>query len=362
MSQATVTPAGAAAHAASIRMPGVTERNFRRAFFLMVGAVAVFWLGYQLERNVLGRQPGSIRFIREATEAAMRYVTIPHIIIGFLFLVTSPKNRTAAKRAWVVALLIVGAGLCAVYHAGGSRANWMLTSAIYLYFLVHELRDEAMFYTVLGEAPPIPDRRVFRHMVWTLSALLILFAGGIGWIGVPLQIGNRAATLTWPDAFSMPTRVLMALAPVAVASCGLIVASHYFAARLGYASPRALFRAHAPLFRVSVGVICVLGLALLLTQRAYALIIFHVMAWYVFASHQLRANPGKSAVNGWWHWMRTTLPGFRLLHLGMIGVLMVVGLIWTLALGQTPALYWLLAPESFLYWTIMHITVSFVPR
>jgi hypothetical protein len=60
--------------------------------------------------------------------------------------------------------------------------------------------------------------------------------------------------------------------------------------------------------------------------------------------------------------MRTTLPGFRTLHIGMAVVLMAIGLVWTLPLDQTHYLKWLLAPESFLYWTIMHITVSFVPR
>jgi hypothetical protein len=55
------------------------------------------------------------------------------------------------------------------------------------------------------------------------------------------------------------------------------------------------------------------------------------------------------------------LRGFKTLHIAVV-VLMAVGLVWTLALGQTHSLAWLLAPESFLYWTIMHITVSFVPR
>jgi hypothetical protein len=50
------------------------------------------------------------------------------------------------------------------------------------------------------------------------------------------------------------------------------------------------------------------------------------------------------------------------LHIGMVVVLMAIGLIWTLPLNQAAWLRWLLAPEAFLYWTIMHITVSFMPR
>jgi len=60
--------------------------------------------------------------------------------------------------------------------------------------------------------------------------------------------------------------------------------------------------------------------------------------------------------------MRTTVKGFKTLHIGMVVVLMAIGLVWTIGPHQTVALKWLLAPESFLYWTIMHITVSFVRR
>ena len=101
---------------------------------------------------------------------------------------------------------------------------------------------------------------------------------------------------------------------------------------------------------------------MLLTQRPYALILFHVVAWYIFAVYQFKRHPPKVAPRGLWLWMRTTVRGFETLHIGMVVILMAIGLVWTLWLGQSPTLTWLLAPESFLYWTIMHITVSFVPR
>ena len=104
------------------------------------------------------------------------------------------------------------------------------------------------------------------------------------------------------------------------------------------------------------------GLSLLITQRAYSLILFHVAGWYLFAAYQFTRHPPKCPPDGWWTWMRSTATGFKTLHIAMVAVLIAIGLVWTLGLHQTPYLAWLLAPESFLYWTIMHITISFVPR
>jgi hypothetical protein len=292
----------------------------------------------------------------------MRYITIPHFIIGFLFMATSPKNRTLSKRAWIVGLLALGTALCGVYYQFGAKANMALTASVYLYFLVHELRDETMFYNALGDAPPIPDRKAFQQMTWAMMYLLIFATAAIGWIAFPLNLANKAAQITWFTDMALPLRVLIAFAPLAVALISIILATGYYTARLGYATPKAMFRAHAPLFRVSVGAIAVLGLGLLVVQRPYPLILLHVTAWYVFACHQLRRYPPKAPATGWWAWMRTDVKGFKVLHIGLAVVLMGIGLVWTLALGQTAALQWLLAPESFMYWTIMHITVSFVPR
>jgi hypothetical protein len=60
--------------------------------------------------------------------------------------------------------------------------------------------------------------------------------------------------------------------------------------------------------------------------------------------------------------MRTTPEGFKTLHLGLIGLMLVIGALWTFAFGNTVYLGWMISPVAFYYWTIIHITVSFVPR
>ena len=337
------------------------EQQFRLALLLTVGIGLVFWLGHYFEREILDRHPGEIRFIRDATEAGMRYITIPHIIIAFLFAVTSLRNRTPVRRLWMVGLLVAGAGFCTVYHLGGAKTNILLTVSVYLFFLVHELRDEAMFYHALGGAAPVPDRATFQKMTRAWIGSLVLIAAAFGWVVVPLGLVQRQ-TVWGAEALPWVARIALAMGPLIVACAGTHFVLRHYARRLGHADVKALVRTHAPLFRVSLGVLCVLGLSLLITQRAYSLILFHVAGWYVYAAYQLARHPPKAPLQGWWLWMRTTARGFRTLHIGMVLVLMAIGLFWTLGNNEAPYLAWLLAPDSFLYWTIMHITVSFVPR
>lgn len=355
---------------------GVTERNFLRAGLYTAAIVFIFWCGYYFERSILHRAPADIRFIREASEAAMRYITIPHILIGFFFMISSPKNKNLRQRLWAAGLLMAGAALCTVYWKGGGKANLLLYSGVYLYFLVHELRDEAMFYTVLGEAAPIADKTVFKGLVRSMTGLIVFTMAAFIWAPIPFGLYYKKLTeptsaladwakanTAWLDgSMSMPLKVSLSIAPFVLAAIGFAWVWRRYAARLGYPNVRTLIRTHAILFKVLFGVAGVLGLSLALTARAYSLILFHVVAWYIFAAYQFAKHPPKAPPQGWWNWMRTSVRGFKTLHIGMVVVLMAVGLVWTISLDRTSSLAWLLAPESFLYWTIMHITVSFVPR
>src|SRR5438552_2982229 len=124
-----------AAHSssASATRARITEGNFLKAVIGTTLVVLLFSAGYWFERSVLQRHPSDIRFIREASEAAMRYITIPHILIGFLFMWSSPKNQTTEKRLWVFSLLLIGAVFCAIYGIGGGKTNAVLYLGVYLY-------------------------------------------------------------------------------------------------------------------------------------------------------------------------------------------------------------------------------------
>lgn len=355
---------------------GVTRANFLRAALWTAVIVFFFWCGYQIERNVLHRGPANIRYIREASEAAMRYITIPHILIGFMFLVSSKNNRSTRQRLWTVGLLAAGAALCVLYRLGGGPADVVLSAGVYFFFLVHELRDEAMFYTVLGESAPIPDKAAFRNFVRAMIALIlcslavvIIAPASFGIYAEKLRLKStglasmQLAETAWlQGTLPMPVKIACCILPIAAVAVGYSFVLRKYARSFGYANVKTFTEAHSRLFFVMFGVAAVLGAALLLTQRAYSLILFHVVAWYIFASYQFGRFAPKEKPKSLWIWMRTTTAGFKTLHIGLAVGLMVLGLVWTLGMNQHPALVWLLAPESFLYWTLMHIMVSFVPR
>ncbi|GMU34786.1 MAG: hypothetical protein AMXMBFR20_26580 [Planctomycetia bacterium] len=355
---------------------GITRWNFIKAALGTAAIVFIFWTAYKFERDYLNRHPADIRYIREASEAAMRYITIPHIIIGFLFLVSSKNNKNVRSRIWTVALLILGGILCALYYRGGGRTDLVLSVGVYFYFLVHELRDEAMFYTVLGEAAPIPDKKLFKGFVRWMVLLIVcsllafvLAAAPTGFYVRKMTASDTglaslglAGTAWFDGSMSTPMKIFAGAFPLLVVAAGYTYVLRRYSRAFGYDSVRSFMQAYDKFFFVMFGVAAVLGLVIVLTQRFYALILFHVVAWYVFASYQYSRNPPKETPKSWWQWMRTTPKGFKTLHIGMAAILMVIGLVWTIGLNLHPSLDWLLAPESFLYWTIMHITVSFVPR
>jgi len=345
------------------RALSTTERNFWKAVLLTIVIAAVFMGAYWIEREVFHRGHEIRFFAGEGTEAAMRYITIPHIIIGFLFMVSSRNNRTAAKRAWIGVLIVAGIALCFVYYSfavAGGKSFKLVYGSVYLYFLIHELRDEGMFYVVLGDAPHITDKARFKSFTRALVALTLLAVVVIGWSGVPFGLYPRGFQPVDP-ARSIAFKCLLALGPI-VAWCAAARLTLAYYARGFTGGVAGLVRMHAPLIRLMAGSAAVLGLSMLITQRAYCLILFHVTSWYIFACYQYAKHPPKVAPTGWWLWMRTTLSGFRFLHIGMVVVLMAIGAVWVFGFGKPPVMNWLLAPDAFLYWTIMHITVSFVPR
>ncbi|MEE8169026.1 MAG: hypothetical protein V3T70_00630, partial [Phycisphaerae bacterium] len=164
-----------------------------------------------------------------------------------------------------------------------------------------------------------------------------------------------------PDVANAAARAGLAVGPIAAWALAGFVFLRQFAPECG-GTVTAVVRTHAPLFRLFGGVVFVLGMAMVVAGRPYALILLHVSVWYVFSCYMFSKRAPAKPLKGLWSWMRTTGAGFRVLHIGMALLLIAVGLVWTYAFGAGGWLWYLLSPESFLYWTIMHITVSFVPR
>jgi hypothetical protein len=63
--------------------------------------------------------------------------------------------------------------------------------------------------------------------------------------------------------------------------------------------------------------------------------------------------------------MRSTTAGFSALHLAVFLLVLGAGAVWAFAFRnspETPVLASVLSKESFAYWTIVHVTLSWMPR
>lgn len=339
----------------------VAERNFWIGAALTLGLVLLFQGVFYVEREVW-KLTGSQRLVENASEAAMRYFTIPHIIIGFLFSVSAPRNQSRERRRIIGGLLLLGAALCYLYYRLDGYRDPTVAILVYAYFLVHEMRDEAFFYSLLGESPPVSDKARFGRLVYGLMAVTLGGLAVVAWPAIAYGLIPRAQAIALNPAMAPVLRAAAAFAPLAVWMVAAQRFMHRFAVAEADGTVLGLLRRHAPLFRLFGGVMLMLGVAMILARRPYAIILLHVSVWYVFTCHMFTVRPAAAPPRDWWSWMRTTPAGFRVLHIGLALGLLLLGGVWMYGLGGGTWLWTFLSAESFLYWTIMHITVSFVPR
>ena len=124
--------------------------------------------------------------------------------------------------------------------------------------------------------------------------------------------------------------------------------------------------AHRPICVVYGGALVVIVLELLISGRIFSIVTLHVTAWYVFAMYQFskRPPPDPAPRKLGWKWMRTTRGGFAFLHLGLCVLMLVAAAVWAYGFRNAPSSVFsmFLSQDVFAYWTIVHITISFVPR
>ena len=334
-----------------------TERNWLVAAAIVAGSVAFFSLIYALEMD-LGRWNADLRLVQSPAEAAMRYLGQSHFLIAFLFLMTSRKMRTPGSWAAFGAALAVGTVLCLGYARVKDWNPAVATMLFFLYFVVHDFRDQVFFYFSNGDAPPTADRKGLTDLLFRTPFLVLAVLVA----AVAALLASGAVGIAWLDAMlpaSPGPRLALGILPAAAAA--------FFAWRyrrlwqrenLGRVTDFA--RANRPILVVFAG-----ALAILLGQKGFAIVTLHVACWYVFALHQLRKRPASPVRRFSWSWLRATPQGFNLLHVGLAALLVAGGTVWAYVFRNDPSIApmrVLLAPVSFQYWTIVHVTASFAGR
>ena len=343
-----------------------TERNWLKALAIVVGSALLFFALQALEKRV-GHADRAEAVVSHPLETPMRLMALAHFLVAIAFVTTSKAMRSASSWAWMVGLAAAGVGLCLLFGQAGGLNDRFARAVFYAYFLFHEFRDQAFFYEANGDIPrmgePKQTRRDLLGIPWlTLGLIVSLFLAAAG-----LRLGGarryEASFWGWVPETFRPFVALLPLLLVVVAA----VRWHRRIARTHPGGMRAFLRTHRPMLLVFGGIVAVLLLDILVTHRAYAIVSLHVTAWYVFviASFRRRPSPTPAPAPATWRWVRTTRSGFNVFHLGVLSLLIVGALVWAYGFRNDAALSAMnvvLSREAFPYWTIMHVTISWLPR
>jgi hypothetical protein len=340
-----------------------TESNWLLALGFAVGLAALFAVVSTIEHAAVGRLARRQRFIWHYAETSTRFLAIAHTIVATLFLATSSRLRNARGRLWMLGLGVLGVLACLAFSGAGGEKAPLAAVLFYTYFVAHEVRDEAFFYRVNGDAPgPDPATRA-RHarlaavILWT--ALATTFS-----IGFAFGIGGARRFDGPIDHWTLLPRAGLALAILATAF-GVLAFAGRRAGLRGRAEWRAYLATHRPIVFVYVGAYVVLFAGMALTGRMYAIVAVHVLIWWVFALRQMAKRPASPRPRALtWRWFRDTPLGFNVLHAGVLVAVVAAAAVWAFAFRNDPRIpaMKLLSKEAFPYWTLMHVSLSWVPR
>jgi len=352
---------------ASTPAPGLrpTIRQFLAASLLMGTLVGLFRLGMAVE-PVANKKEGVVA--GNALRAATVFTGIAHFSIAFLFMWTDPRAANRESRKRILAALLIGASVCAVCLSIASAVpSFFLAGFVGLYFLTHEIRDEYFFSRTYRD---VPEEGPGRDAVMRIIGGVISIAAAIGWNYLFVKRTNRGGVkflrpgIDLRDLGTME-RLTLWLVPVALF---LLIAAALFVTtvRKSGRSPRQLWREYWPLITVYGGLALMLTADLRHQSTLYLVVLFHVAAWWVFTTRRLvlSGRAGSPRELGWLTWFKRTQAGFQSLHIGLTLATVLLAVAWVYVFKKSPgnALAWIVTPDAFSYWTIMHVTVSFVPK
>jgi hypothetical protein len=322
--------------------------------------IAAFTIYHSIEKfAVQAAHP----FIYNPAEFSCRVVGFSHYTVGLLFLLSAKRMKRASSWAWLAGLLVVGILLCAFFYAFGANKNPVLQMLFFLYFIVHGYRDTVFFYRPTSLDPDEIERSHRKILNLTQACLLL----SLFFILVPLYLVYLKGKQQYyePELKSridalMPYLKLLLIwgSPILLVCCiNLWRAVRRFpgAGVLTYNRP-VLFVLIFPslIFLVS---------PLLGVWTFHLLVLTHFVGWYFYASRRLAVLPKQSHWRaGPWRWIRSSVTGFRTLHVS-VAVLFFILILFSYLFSDKPVfLNIIVNSKAFYYWTLIHVTISFAPR
>lgn len=344
----------------------ITERNWLTAFAIVVGSAVLFYALQAVELSV-GHTDRAEAFVYHPIETPMRMVGLAHFLVAIAFVTTSRAMKSASSWAWLLGLAAVGVGLCLLFARAGGVYAKLPNALFFTYFLLHEFRDQTFFYDANGDLPRGADAKRVKRDILGIPLLCLGAIAAVFFAGAGFSIGGarryQEALLGWlPPEW----RAVGGLLPAVL----VLLAAWRWCRRIDRSydgGVKAFLKTHRPLLLVFGGILTVLLLDITLNRRAYAIVTLHVAAWYVFvlAAYTRRPPPAPAPKAPTWRWMRSTPAGFNLFHLGLLGLVIAGAVVWAYATRNDPSVSVanvVLSREAFPYWTIMHVTVSWLPR
>lgn len=342
-----------------------TERQWLLALAITAALVGLFALFGALERQASSGLDRAARFVWNSSETPTRFLAVAHTLVATSFLLTSKKVRRPRTALGFVACAALGVAACLGFRALGGMDNVIAGFLFYAYFIAHELRDEGYLTGRNGDAGPAAAPGPARWLEWTPALLVVLFLIAVGATGV--AFGGAARRLTGQFAVLSPTvRIAGSLLVLVLAIlAGRAVLAR--AARLEQTTILGHLSRRRPRVFVSAGLLFVLLVGAVLTGRVYLIVAVHVVWWAVFSFDGMRRAPRPAVPPRAfsWAWVRTTPRGFVVFHAAVMLVVVGVGAAHALLSQNDPS--WAFARllsgrEAFPYWTLMHVSLSWLPR
>ncbi|GMU33847.1 MAG: hypothetical protein HS101_06710 [Planctomycetia bacterium] len=350
-----------------------TVRSWLRAMACtlgLIGLAALFWGVDKYGPGVFALDFSNIRhsdyrMFKNPTTTPMRIFGIPHFFIGFAFLLSSRRMREPKNKVQLAVLTVIGIGFCLLFRKVGANLNIFAVFIFYFYFLIHGFRDDAHFYKTFGDMPREAAATHDRILI-VLQALQIGLLFSLFWptyahvASTDIRRADPILSNFFPASWPFILKLGSMFIPMVIIT---LIALHRVARNVdgGLAG---LWRLHRPLFMVFVLSLGVLGLAMFGGPGAFDIwVLMHFVAWYFFALFMLDRHPPKEPPKSTWAWMRTTRTGFVTLHTGLVILTALILCVSVYVFGQKAgALDVIVGKEAFYYWTIMHVTWSWVPR
>jgi hypothetical protein len=336
-----------------------TEKNWLWGLAIVVALVALFTAVGAMESA--GRRE---KLVWNASETSTRFLAIAHTIVATSFLLTSKRMRSTRGRSWFAAMTVAGVGACLLYAALGGKHAPLAELLFYAYFLLHEIRDEIFFYKVNGDAPAGSEPAA--RVLWATPLLL---AGALAFPIAALSACGVAGPMRLRDAFEgIPQGARLAIGVAALAAAvALVVVAIRGISRLAAGGVREALAVPRPIFLVFAGIYALLAVGIAVTGRMYAIVGVHVAIWWVFTLRQMAARPAPSPRPKplSWAWIKSTPAGFNAFHASVLLVVAAAAAWRAFGFQNAPepqALALLVSKESFPYWTLLHVTWSWVPR